>query len=96
MFTRPTGRLLDPRADHDGWKALLKAAGVREARLHDARHTAAGPARRWHTGTNTCRTRCDSGSPTRWVGCSGARPPMSKAKETVCSRGGGPSLSNDR
>ena len=23
------------------WKALLKAAGVRDARLHDARHTAA-------------------------------------------------------
>jgi integrase len=31
----------DPRADYGEWKAVLKAAGVREARLHDARHTAA-------------------------------------------------------
>ncbi|HKS48172.1 MAG TPA: tyrosine-type recombinase/integrase, partial [Amycolatopsis sp.] len=30
-----------PRTDHEEWKALLKAAGVRDARLHDARHTAA-------------------------------------------------------
>jgi integrase len=35
------GRPIDPRADHDEWKALLKSAGVRDARLHDARHTAA-------------------------------------------------------
>ncbi len=28
-------------ADWDDWKTLLKAAGVRDARLHDARHTAA-------------------------------------------------------
>jgi integrase len=28
-------------ADWDEWKALLQAAGVRDARLHDARHTAA-------------------------------------------------------
>ena len=28
-------------ADWGEWKALLKAAGVRDARLHDARHTAA-------------------------------------------------------
>ncbi|GAA3621036.1 site-specific integrase [Lentzea roselyniae] len=41
MFTQPTGRPIDPRADHGEWKALLKAAGVRDARLHDARHTAA-------------------------------------------------------
>jgi integrase len=41
MFAQPTGRPLDPRADHEEWKKLLKAAGVREARLHDARHTAA-------------------------------------------------------
>ncbi len=27
--------------DHHAWKALLVAAGVREGRLHDARHTAA-------------------------------------------------------
>jgi integrase len=41
MFAQPTGRPLDPRADHENWKKLLNAAGVREARLHDARHTAA-------------------------------------------------------
>lgn len=41
VFTQPNGRPIDPRADHDEWKALLKAAGVRDARLHDARHTAA-------------------------------------------------------
>jgi integrase len=41
VFTQPTGRPLDPSADHRGWKDLLTAAGVRPARLHDARHTMA-------------------------------------------------------
>ncbi len=41
MFTQPNGKPLDPRSDHNEWKALLTAAGVRDARLHDARHTAA-------------------------------------------------------
>ncbi|EHR53359.1 site-specific recombinase XerD [Saccharomonospora marina XMU15] len=41
MFAQPNGKPLDPRRDLDEWKALLEAAGVREARLHDARHTAA-------------------------------------------------------
>jgi len=41
LFTQPNGRPIDPRADNREWKALLSAAGVREARLHDARHTAA-------------------------------------------------------
>jgi integrase len=41
MFTQPNGKPLDPRRDLDEWKALLEEAGVREARLHDARHTAA-------------------------------------------------------
>lgn len=41
MFTQPNGKPLDPRSDHNEWKDLLKAAGVRDARLHDARHTAA-------------------------------------------------------
>ncbi|ONI82695.1 integrase [Saccharothrix sp. ALI-22-I] len=41
MFTQPNGKPLDPRADHDEWKRLLTDAGVRDARLHDARHTAA-------------------------------------------------------
>ena len=41
VFAQPTGRPIDPRADYGEWKELLDAAGVREARLHDARHTAA-------------------------------------------------------
>ncbi|MDR7278399.1 tyrosine-type recombinase/integrase [Catenuloplanes atrovinosus] len=41
VFTQENGRPIDPRADHDAWKALLKEAGMRDARLHDARHTAA-------------------------------------------------------
>jgi integrase len=35
---RPAGQ---PETDYHEWKRLLRAAGVREARLHDARHTAA-------------------------------------------------------
>lgn len=41
VFTNADGTPVHPRTDHDEWKALLKAAGVRNARLHDARHTAA-------------------------------------------------------
>jgi len=41
VFTRPTGRPLDSRVDNREWAELLKEADVREARLHDARHTAA-------------------------------------------------------
>lgn len=41
VFAQPTGKPIDPRADYGEWKELLAAAGVREARLHDARHTAA-------------------------------------------------------
>ncbi len=37
----PAGRPINPRTDWTGWKALLAAAGVRDGRLHDARHTAA-------------------------------------------------------
>lgn len=41
VFAQPTGKPTDPRADYGEWKALLAEAGVREARLHDARHTTA-------------------------------------------------------
>jgi integrase len=41
VFARPDGRPLNPNTDYHEWKALLSEAGVREARLHDARHTAA-------------------------------------------------------
>lgn len=41
VFAKPNGQALSPNADYHEWKDLLKAAGVRDARLHDARHTAA-------------------------------------------------------
>ena len=41
LFCQANGRPIDARRDWLDWKALLKAAGVRDARLHDARHTAA-------------------------------------------------------
>lgn len=41
VFAQENGKPIDPRTDHRAWKALLEAAGVRDARLHDARHTAA-------------------------------------------------------
>ena len=41
VFATEAGGPIDPRADHRAWKALLRSAGVRDARLHDARHTAA-------------------------------------------------------
>ena len=41
VFTNSTGQPLDPRADNREWAEVLKEAAVREARLHDARHTAA-------------------------------------------------------
>jgi integrase len=41
VFTKPDGRPLNPNTDYHEWKELLKAAGLRDARLHDARHTAA-------------------------------------------------------
>jgi integrase len=41
LFATPTGGPLNPRTDYDEWKRLLLRAGVRDGRLHDARHTAA-------------------------------------------------------
>jgi integrase len=41
LFASRTGQPLHARTDHLEWKALLRAAGVRDGRLHDARHTAA-------------------------------------------------------
>jgi len=41
VFCSSAGAPLDPHDDWDDWHALLSAAGVREARVHDARHTAA-------------------------------------------------------
>ena len=41
VFTDKVGRPVVPNTDYHAWKALLRRAGVRDARLHDARHTAA-------------------------------------------------------
>lgn len=41
MFARPDGRPLNPNTDYREWKAVLAEAGIRGARLHDARHSAA-------------------------------------------------------
>jgi site-specific recombinase XerD len=40
VWCQPNGRPADPHVDWEGWKALLKGAGItKDARLHDARHT---------------------------------------------------------
>jgi integrase len=41
LFATPTGAPVNPRTDYDEWKRLLQRAGLRDGRLHDARHTAA-------------------------------------------------------
>jgi site-specific recombinase XerD len=41
VFCSATGTPLDPHEDWEDWRDLLRAVGVREARVHDARHTAA-------------------------------------------------------
>jgi integrase len=41
VFANPTGEPVKPHTDYREWKRLLRDAGLREARLHDARHTAA-------------------------------------------------------
>jgi integrase len=41
VFAQANGRPFDAGQDWQAWKRLLTAAGVRDARLHDARHTAA-------------------------------------------------------
>lgn len=41
VFASKTGAPLNPRSDWGQWKKLLKDSGIRDGRLHDARHTAA-------------------------------------------------------
>lgn len=41
VFTDERGEPLNPNTDYHHWKKLLRDAGVRDGRLHDARHTAA-------------------------------------------------------
>jgi site-specific recombinase XerD len=39
VFCQADGRPIDRSDDGSEWKNILKQAGVRDARLHDARHT---------------------------------------------------------
>jgi integrase len=41
VFAKPNGCPLNTNTDYHEWKALLVEAGLRDSRLHDARHTAA-------------------------------------------------------
>jgi len=41
VFTTPRGEPVNPNTDYHHWKRLLADAGLRDGRLHDARHTAA-------------------------------------------------------
>jgi integrase len=41
VFCTPVGTPIDSREDWEDWHALLEDAGIRAARVHDARHTAA-------------------------------------------------------
>lgn len=41
LFATEVGAPINPRTDWAEWKRLLKRAGIRDGRLHDARHTAA-------------------------------------------------------
>lgn len=40
VWCQPNGRPIDTHDDWDEWKALLREAGIKDVRLHDARHTA--------------------------------------------------------
>lgn len=66
VFASPTGGPLSPNTDFHIWKRLLREAGVRDGRLHDARHTAA---------TVLCSLGFRTSSWTRsWGGNPGERP----------------------
>ncbi|MBV9922177.1 MAG: site-specific integrase [Pseudonocardia sp.] len=41
VFATPVGEPINPNTDYHHWKRLLADAGLRDGRLHDARHTAA-------------------------------------------------------
>lgn len=41
VWCQPNGKPIDARADWEDWKEILRLAGVRDARVHDGRHTAA-------------------------------------------------------
>jgi integrase len=87
VFTTPLGEPINPNTDYHHWKHLLADAGLRDGRLHDARHTAAtvliilGVPERAVMGlmgwSTTAMTEHITGAvramwPSAWVGCSGA------------------------
>lgn len=41
VFAKRTGEALSPNMDYREWKEILVSSGIRDGRLHDARHTAA-------------------------------------------------------
>jgi integrase len=41
VFATPVGEPINPNTDYHHWKRLLADAGLRDGRLHDARHMAA-------------------------------------------------------
>jgi len=41
VFATPTGTPIDSRDDWEHWQSLIEEAGIRPARVHDARHAAA-------------------------------------------------------
>jgi integrase len=41
VWCQTNGRPIGARADWDEWRDLLETAGIRQVRVHDARHTAA-------------------------------------------------------
>ena len=41
VWCQPNGRPIGNHADWDEWRTLLQEAGIRQVRVHDARHTAA-------------------------------------------------------
>ncbi|WP_307825489.1 tyrosine-type recombinase/integrase [Streptomyces sioyaensis] len=70
VFISPTGEPLNPNTDHHKWKDLLKAAGIRDGRLHDARHTAGADLLILGVRTSSS-TRSRAGSPASLHVCGG-------------------------
>jgi len=81
VFAQPNGRPIDPRRDWAAWKTLCAAAGVRDSRVHDARHTAAtlllvqgvSPRVAWTSWAGRT-SGCCSATSTSWTSCAETPP----------------------
>jgi integrase-like protein len=63
VFAKSDGRPLNPNTDYHEWKALLDEAGLRDSRLHDARHTAGTVLQRRGVASDaTFRVRREDGA----------------------------------